>query len=186
MATITLPFNVENKTINTGDFLKSEVYEKMPKALKDISQIHPHLLEYLQILPVSQIGIPDYYPELNRKLGDLKEPNLIYPIGNGLFTHIMVDFKDGRNNYIQIEPNIIQNVDELAIEVENNASNTRYAARIRLKRRESQLSGYINKKSRWKKELKKKIRFLSRIPVVAKCSPPLKKSIFTSGLSQRD
>ncbi len=61
------------------------------------------MLAYLCYVPVSEIGIPDYAPELTRKLGDNKQPNLIYPTHrDAVFVHIMPG--PDRNHYIPIEP----------------------------------------------------------------------------------
>jgi len=32
--------------------------------------------------------IPDYYPKLERGMGDLKDPKLIYSVGRGLYIHV--------------------------------------------------------------------------------------------------
>ncbi len=119
MATIELPFSTENKMDNQGaGLLDSELYQKLSPPLKKVAEDNLHLLEYLHLVPISQVGVPQYYPELSRQLGDLKEPNLIYPIGNGIFIHIMVDFQDSRNHYIQVEPTTTMNIDSLMLEVE--------------------------------------------------------------------
>ena len=115
MATIVLPFSREEEEETEN---KNSLFQKLPQALQEVTESNPHLLEYLMMLPISQIGIPEYYPKPSNKLGDLKEPNLIYPVGNGIFTHILVDFKDSRNNYIQIEPSLTMNIDELVATVE--------------------------------------------------------------------
>jgi flagellar protein FlaI len=49
--------------------------------------------------------MPEYYPELSRKMGDIKKPNLIYPAHrNGVFIHILFNKDGDRNYYIPIEP----------------------------------------------------------------------------------
>jgi flagellar protein FlaI len=78
MSSITLPFPVEEKTENEKESLKEEVYEKLSEPLKEVARNKPHVLDYICMLPISEIGIPEYYPELNRKLGDVRSPNLIY------------------------------------------------------------------------------------------------------------
>ena len=35
----------------------------------------------LHKVPFNELGVPDYYPEANRKMGDLVDPNLINPWG---------------------------------------------------------------------------------------------------------
>ena len=41
----------------------------------------PHLMSYLHKVPFAEFGVPDYYPEATRKMGDIEDPNLIYPVG---------------------------------------------------------------------------------------------------------
>ena len=119
MATITLPFSMENKVDNHDmGLLQCDLYKMLPAPLKKVTEDNPHLLDYLHLVPISQVGIPRYYPELSRKMDDPKEPNLIYPVGDGIFVHILVDFKDSRNHYITVEPTLILNLDPLVLEVE--------------------------------------------------------------------
>jgi len=115
MATITLPFSTENRA---DDYDMAELYEMLPPPLKRVTESNPHLLEYLRLVPISQVGVPQYYPELSRKMDNIKEPNLIYPVGNGIFAHILVDFKDSRNTYISVEPTSTLRLDSLMSEVE--------------------------------------------------------------------
>jgi archaeal flagellar protein FlaI len=120
MTTISLPFEKNYKAENgNSDFLNSELFRKLSPLLQETAEKNPHLLEYLHMVPVSQVGVPEYCTELNRKMGDVKAPNLIYPVGNGTFIHIMVDFQDSRNHYIQIEPTSTGNLDELLKRVED-------------------------------------------------------------------
>ena len=119
MVTIVLPFSTENMVDDPDmGLLHGELYEMLPPPLKKVAENNLHLLEYLHLLPISQVGVPQYYPELSRKMGDIKEPNLIYPVGSGIFAHIMVDFKDSRNHYISVEPALTLNIAPLMLEVE--------------------------------------------------------------------
>ena len=120
MASIVLPFSIENKEDNDAGLFHSELYKKLPSPLKEVTESYSHLLEYLYMLPISQIGVPEYYPELSRKMGDIKEPNLIYPTQHdGTFIHILVNHQDNRNSYIPVEPNLTLNIDTLMLEVEH-------------------------------------------------------------------
>ncbi len=148
MATVVLPFSRENKIDMQGKGLfESGLYDKLPPALKEVTERHPHLLEYLHMVPISEVGIPEYYPEPNRKLGDIKEPNLIYPTKReGVFIHILANNEDTRNDYITIEPTLTVDIDHLMIPVDEKL----LELRTRLKRvdeqgdREEQLSEYID------------------------------------------
>jgi len=119
MVGITLPFSRENKVDDHGmGLLQCDLYKTLPPPLKKVTEDNPYLLEYLHLVPISQVGLPSYCPELSRKMGDDKEPNFIYPIGGGIFAHILVDFKDSRNSYISVEPTLTLNIDPLMLEVE--------------------------------------------------------------------
>ncbi|MCH7737499.1 MAG: type II/IV secretion system ATPase subunit [Chloroflexi bacterium] len=63
-----------------------------------------HLMDYIHGLEIDTIGIPEYHPKLDRRAGDMKNPNIIYPIGGGLYVHVFPDPKDARNFYHAIEP----------------------------------------------------------------------------------
>ncbi len=117
MAVIVLPFTTENEP--DAELSRSSLYESMPPELKEVSEENPHLLEYLNMLPISEIGMPQYHPEPSRKLGDIKEPNIIYPVERaGVFIHILYSKEKDRNHYIPVEPIVTQNLDQLMLETE--------------------------------------------------------------------
>jgi archaeal flagellar protein FlaI len=109
MATILKPLDIQEnisespeteKEVFQGDF-----YASLPEAFQKVIDENPHLYEYLKKLPLSEIGVPEYCPELTRKMGDNKKPNLIYPAHKrGVFIHILFNKNWDRNNYIPIEP----------------------------------------------------------------------------------
>lgn len=88
-----------------------------PELLEQARQ-HPHLNRYLHTLPFEEFGPPQYYEKLDRKLGAMEQPNVIYPVGNATFAHICPDAKDARNHYIPIEPVILSDYDQLMEVVE--------------------------------------------------------------------
>lgn len=148
MATLVLPFSRENKIDMQGKGLyESGLYDKLPPPFKEVNKQYPHLLEYLHMVPISEVGIPEYYPEPNRKLGDIKKPNLIYPTKReGIFIHILANNEDVRNDYITIEPTLTIDIDHLMLPVDEKL----LELRTRLKRvdeqgdREEQLNEYID------------------------------------------
>jgi len=83
-----------------------------PELLEQARQ-YPHLNRYLHTLPFEEFGVPQYYEKLERKLGSLEQPNIIYPVGNATFAHVCPDAKDARNHYIPIEPIILSDYDQL-------------------------------------------------------------------------
>jgi len=117
MAVIVLPFTTENEP--EAGLSRASLDESMPPELKKVSEENPHLLEYLSMLPISEIGMPQYHPEPSRKLGDTKEPNIIYPVERaGVFIHILFSKEKDRNHYIPVEPIVTQNLDQLMLETE--------------------------------------------------------------------
>jgi flagellar protein FlaI len=114
------PFTIETSGVVPEEhFYRCTIYRGISKALQRLCQENAHLMEYLHQIPVEEIGIPEYYPELSRKLSTLEKRNLIYPVGEGVFTHICPDIKQGdRDFYISVEPCTTLDLDELSKEVE--------------------------------------------------------------------
>jgi len=120
MAQIVLPFSTQNKAdVHDIDFFRREHLHMVTSELKEATEKNPHLLDYLCVLPISQTGIPEYYSRLSRSMGDIKRPNIIYPISSNIFAHILFDFKDARHNYIPIEPVLLQSLGAIIPEVED-------------------------------------------------------------------
>lgn len=120
MVELVLPFSRENNAdTHEGSSPRCELYEMLPEKLRAVCDEHKHLLEYLHMVPISQFGVPRYYRKLSRKLEDVKEPNLIYPVGEGIFVHILVDFQESRHHYILVEPTLTQDLDKLAEAIED-------------------------------------------------------------------
>ena len=101
-----------------GDAFNCPMFRMLPKKLQKESKAKPHLWEYLHLLPLEELGVPEYYEELNRGMGDMAAPNLIYPVGKGVFIHILPDLTDARNHYIAIEPGMNEDVSHLMEGVE--------------------------------------------------------------------
>ena len=78
----------------------------------------PHLLEYLHIFPVNTYGIPLFLSELKKDLRSMKSPNIIYPVNETTFVHILPDPDDVRNYYIPIEPSFLHSVNQMLPAIE--------------------------------------------------------------------
>jgi len=114
-----LPFSSEGAEHQHGTGVEQcSLHNMLPPALQERTAQAPHLLEYLHQVPIADVGVPEYYPELNRKLGDLKHPNLIYPVAEHLFVHIFPDHEDARDYYIAIEPSSIGDVEPILEQLE--------------------------------------------------------------------
>jgi len=108
-----LPFT-QDKKIDAAS-----LYQMLPQVLQDLCRDNPHLLSYLQMVPTDEVGIPQYHAKPARKLGDLKQPNIIYPTSDPAnFVHIYADPDDERHTYTSIEPAFGVNVDSLIHQIE--------------------------------------------------------------------
>ena len=120
MAPSTLPFTptAENHG-HKGSMTDCPAFRMLPPQLQDESKDKVFLLEYLHSMPMEEIGIPEFVPALERSMGNIKSPNLIYPIRDGLYIHVCPDESDIRNYYIAIEPGMMLELEDLLEEVED-------------------------------------------------------------------
>ena len=125
MATMTmaakLPFKPEviDEGIDWSSNLESSaLYRMLPANAREYVKECPHLLEYLHILPVNTYGIPLFFSELKKDLRSMKNPNIIYPVSESTFVHILQDPNDVRNFYIPIEPSFLHNVNNFIPAIE--------------------------------------------------------------------
>ena len=69
---------------------------------------NPHLLKYVRQV-INTLGIPEYYNvhELDYSMKKLKNVNIIYPVGDGIFIHIYTPPQgtvSGYRKYVAVEP----------------------------------------------------------------------------------
>jgi len=120
MPKIILPFSNQGEAgspqsnMSEGDF-----YQLLPEALQEACKQNKHLLDYLRLIPVSEIGVPGYYTKLTRAQGDLPQKNLIYRIADNIFVHMYSEPGGGRPIYIPIEPSLTQDMSQVLPEVES-------------------------------------------------------------------
>ena len=93
-----------------NDIESSPLYKMLPANAKEYVKASPHLLEYLHTFPVNTYGIPLFLSELKKDLRKMESPNIIYPVNETTFIHILPDPDDVRNYYIPIEPSFLHNV----------------------------------------------------------------------------
>ena len=87
---------------------------------REVCENNAHLFEYLRLLPIDRVGLPEYMPELSKQMKELKEPNVIYPVGDtGIFVHILYDENGDRHNYIPVEPTTTLDLTSLMARVED-------------------------------------------------------------------
>jgi flagellar protein FlaI len=90
----------------------------LPRELQQACEENPFLADYLQWVPLDEIGVPEYYPKLSRDLAHMEYRNLIYPVPGGLFVHIYPDTKSERDVYVPIEPHLTVGLDHIIPPVE--------------------------------------------------------------------
>lgn len=76
----------------------------MKEELRIACEKNPHLQQYLDSLEEQGISLPEFEVQLSRSMSDLDYPNLIYPVGDPIFIHILGDAEKGEIKYISIEP----------------------------------------------------------------------------------
>ncbi|MBR1368397.1 secretion system protein E [Methanocalculus chunghsingensis] len=118
---VTLPFQPQTTDVEgiyEGDLESSALYRMLPENAREYVRESPHLLEYLLIFPVDIYGIPLFLSELKGDLKGMESPNVIYPVGKGIFVHILPDPDDVRQYYIPIEPSFLHSVNYLMPAIE--------------------------------------------------------------------
>lgn len=119
MAVLQLPFATAGETeMHQEELFQCTLYRMLPPEVQEVVHHNVHLLKYMHMMPVEEVGIPQYHAQLTRKLGEIKEPNLIYPTGDSLFTHIFPNLNGNRNYYVSVEPTLKMDVSGLMNQVE--------------------------------------------------------------------
>lgn len=114
-----LPFVYEESASGRDGVSSKRLRSRLSTPLKQACAESTFLEDYLLWLPVDEIGVPDFYPQLSRQLKDLTVPNLIYSIKEGLYVHIYPDEKGERNLYIPIEPHTTVALEDVIPRVEH-------------------------------------------------------------------
>ncbi len=115
-----LPFDIPKGHAHKGGHSTCPIFKLLPEPLQREAEANSFLLDYIHMLPVEQFGVPEFYSELTRNMGDIKNPNLIYPIGGGLYVHIFPNPSDARDHYIAIEPGMVEDSVNLMLELEDH------------------------------------------------------------------
>ena len=119
MPKIELPFNaIEVNGHEDSDLTQCGLYRLLSAEGKKYVEKSKHVLHYLHMLPVEEVGTPEFYPSLSRKMKEIKNPNLIYPLNDDIAVHILADREGSRDYYIPIEPVLANNFDDLIEKVE--------------------------------------------------------------------
>jgi len=115
---VSLPF--ETQKVPEGhdhtNLENCELYRSLDDDVKAEVQKNPFLLDYLHMIPEGMM--PKFMAKLDRKAGETKTPNVMYPVSDCIYIHIFSDVNDVRNFYIPIEPHFITNVKQYMKTVE--------------------------------------------------------------------
>ncbi len=101
-----------------ANLARCPTYGKLPKLLQEKCRENLHLLQYLQSFPLEKFGVPEYYEKLERSMKSIKNPNLVYPVAQNVFIHILGNPEDIRNFYIPIEPSLFGQMNGLLERIE--------------------------------------------------------------------
>ncbi|CAD5244567.1 type II/IV secretion system ATPase subunit [Thermococcus camini] len=77
---------------------------------------NPHLKAYIEGFMKRTGKLPDFHPQITRDMGDIKYPNIIYPVGDPIFIHIYGDMHTERR-YLVVEPRISGPAEEAKYEI---------------------------------------------------------------------
>ncbi len=119
---IKLPFEARACPVSCGQVCELNVskcpaFDKLPDALRDACKDNSHLLRYVVGIP-DKMGIPTFAPKLNRSLRSIKNRNIIYPVSEKVFVHVLANLEDIRDHYIPIEPCLSHEVDGILETIE--------------------------------------------------------------------
>jgi len=84
------------------------------KEFQEARKRNPHLDKYVK---KGDFDEPDFHIQLDRDLEDLEFPNLIYPVGDPIFIHILRKHGEEEPRYIPVEPKLSDEEEERYNEV---------------------------------------------------------------------
>lgn len=113
-----LPFETKLGNQRNLATLMASIQQSLPADFNGVVKKNPFLLKYLCTLPLKDIGLPMYREKLERRMSEIRKPNIIYPVKGGTFVHILYDLEDARHHYIIIEPILNENLEHLLQELE--------------------------------------------------------------------
>ncbi|MFC1967488.1 type II/IV secretion system ATPase subunit [Chloroflexota bacterium] len=118
-----LPFEIKICPLDCGKpcgeaLDKCSTYPKLPENLQEVCRKNLHVLQYLHSFPIDELGMPEYYEKITRKLKGTKNPNLIYDANGEVFIHVLANPGDIRDHYIPIEPCLSDGQDNLLNDIE--------------------------------------------------------------------
>jgi len=98
--------------------LDQKLLAKLPSDFRDQTEQFRHLGAYVSKLPIDDIGIPEYLGFVSRGSDTQKKRNLLYPVGGGVFIHVVHDPEDTRDYYLAVEPSLAPGVEEIVNDID--------------------------------------------------------------------
>ncbi len=95
-------------------------FKRLSPPLQERCRSNLHLLQYLHALRREKGVLPEYYSRLERSMKNVKDPNLIYPVSEEVFIHILGNPEDIRSFYVPVEPSIFGQTNGLLQEIEEH------------------------------------------------------------------
>ena len=124
MSPVRLPFNLSEGETGHDDNLHGDnpyecgLFRTLPPTMQELCRVNTHVMEYLHLLPIDEIGVPQYFPELSKKVGELKTRNLLYPVSDDVIIHVWSGAGEERDIYIPVEPSLVVQLTGKLAEVE--------------------------------------------------------------------
>jgi flagellar protein FlaI len=120
MPKILLPFsNQDEGEAPRSNLSEEELLRLLPEPFQEVCKQNKHLLDYLRLIPVEKVGMPEYCAKPTRAQADQPKKNLIYPVSDNTFVHVYSEPGGGRPHYIPIEPSLTQDLSQVLPEVES-------------------------------------------------------------------
>ena len=99
--------------------IDDEIISRLPDEFREQSTRHKHLGAYVSALPLDEIGIPEYKSFISRAVDTQDKRNLVYPVGGGVFIHVIYDPEDTRDYYLAVEPSLAPGMEDLTSQVDS-------------------------------------------------------------------
>ena len=99
--------------------LDDKVISQLPEEFREQSTKHRHLGAYVSALPIDEIGIPEYKSFISRAVDTQEKRNLVYPVGGGVFIHVVHDPEDTRDYYLAVEPSLAPELEGITSDVDS-------------------------------------------------------------------
>ena len=106
MVQVNLPFET-NPSHPSGESLNEcGLLPLLSDDMKEACERVPHLLDYLHVLPIDKIDMPEFHAKLSRNLADVAYRNLLYQVSDQVLVHVWSDSGGERDVYIPVEPSV--------------------------------------------------------------------------------